>query len=559
MLVALVGFAFLADEVLVPKKSEKAPVIAQHWDALGRIKIYIHGAEARGINIDGAANMLLYRVREDWREGLPEGPDFLLDLQPLVRALAAERVMVVGAGGGGEVMQAKLGGATQVDAVEINAALNEMLSAGRQAEFFGHLYQSEGVVVLSEDARVYARRQPNTFDLIISRSANTFAALSSGAFALAENYLFTVEAIEDFYRALTEDGILLVEHQVYVPRLTSAVLEALQGLGLDEPKRHFAIYDLPTMRRQVLVLGRWPLERVLIEDILPAVFNAADSESRILHPVKEPEHLVSRIVADGWQEHWAGATIDISPPTDDRPFVAQLGRWDRLDRGQQRQALAFEFAGFPLARLLVLVVLVVVVVVGVPLLLLSRRGDRDAMPRTAWLYYAAIGIGYMLIEVVWIQQYSLFLGHSAYTFPLILLILLLSSGAGSFCSEMGAKRLPFVFVAVWTTAHLLIFPHLVAISSGLEWWTRVAIACMLVAPPGFFMGMPFPRAARYMGEWIDWGFAVNGVASVFGAALAVFVALHLGFVAALALAAFCYLGAMVLIGQMARYRPVTHS
>jgi hypothetical protein len=551
LLLALMGFAYAADAVLEPKKSEKAPIIAQHWDAMGRIKIYIHGAQSRGINIDGAANMLLHRVRGDWREGLPEAPEFRLDLRPLVRALGAERVMVVGAGGGSEVMQAKLGGARRVDAIEVNAALNEMLIDGDQAAFFGHLYQSEGVEVRSEDARVYARRHIGAFDLILSRSANTFAALSSGAFALAENYLFTVEAMQDFYRALTEDGILLVEHQVYVPRLTSAVLEALRALGLAEPERHFAVYDLPMMRRQVLVLGRRPLEPALVTETLPAVFAAADAKSRILHPVRQPTHLISRIVADGWQAHWSKAAVDISPPTDDRPFVAQMGRWDRLDQGRQRQALAFEFAGFPLARLMVLAVLVVVAVVGVPLLLLPRRGGRASMPGVAWLYFAAIGVGYMLLEVVWIQQYSLFLGNSAYTFPLVLLVLLLSSGAGSFYSRRGGRRLPFLFVAAWTVAHLLFFPQVVAICGGLDWGLRVAIGCVLIVPPGFFMGMPFPRAARYVGEWIDWGFAVNGVASVFGAALAVFIAIHLGFVAALWAAVCCYLGALALMGRMA--------
>ena len=550
-LVALIGFAYTADLTLVPKKHEKAPIIAEHWDALGRIKIYIHGAQSRGINIDGAANMLLHRVRGDWREGLQTTPEFRLDLRPLIRYLGAERVMVVGAGGGSEVMQAKLAGAKYIDAVEVNSALNDMLIDGAQSAFFGHLYQSPGVEVQSEDARIYARRHPATFDLILSRSANTFAALSSGAFALAENYLFTVEAFADFYRALSADGILLVEHQVYVPRLTSAVLEALQKLDLTEPQRHFAVYDLPTMHRQVLILSRQPLADKLIEEILPAVFSAADPASRILHPVHEPKHLISRIVSDGWQEHWPTATVDISPPTDNRPFVAQMGRWDRLDQGRQQQALAFEFSGFPLARLMVLAVLLVVVAVAVPLLLLPRRGGRASMPGVAWLYFAAIGIGYMLLEVAWIQQYSLFLGNSAYTFPLVLLVLLVSSGAGSFYSQRGGQRLPFLFVAAWTLIHLTLFPHLVTICGGLGWNARVAIGCALIIPPGFFMGMPFPRAARFVGEYIDWGFAVNGVASVFGAALAVFIAIHLGFVATLATAICCYLGAMVLMGRLA--------
>ena len=388
---ALIGAAFAADAALVPKTPTKAPVITERWDAMGRIRVYAHSATVRGIDIDGAANMLLYRVRGDWREGLPAAaPKFALNLQPLIRALAAERVMVVGAGGGSEVMQAKWGGAQRVDAVEVNAGLNEMLTHGAQAAFFGHLYESTKVAVHSTDARVYARQHPIAFDLIISRSSNTFAALSSGAFALAENYLFTVEALRDFYRALTADGVLLVEHQIYVPRLTSAAIDALRGLGL-AAEAHLAVYDLPTQRRQVLVLGRQPLAHTLVDTTLPALFAAADPASHALHPVPAAEHLISRIVADGWEAHWSTAAIDISPPTDDRPFVAQMGRWDRMESGRQQQALAFEFAGFPLARLLVVAVLTVVGAVGVPLLLLPRRrgqaklsGGRLAVLRRHW-------------------------------------------------------------------------------------------------------------------------------------------------------------------------------
>jgi len=181
---------------------------------------------------------------------------------------------------------------------------------------------------------------------------------------------------------------------------------------------------------------------------------------------------------------------------------------------------------------------------------LPQRSGRAGLTGIARLYFAAIGIGYMLIEVVLIQQFSLFWGSTAYTFPLVLLVLLVSSGAGSFYSHRGGMRLPFLFIAAWTVAHLLLFPYLVALCGGLSWGARVAIGCLLIAPPGFFMGMPFARAAPFVGEWIDWGFAVNGVASVVGAALAVFVALHLGFGAALAGAVCAYLGAMGLFDRM---------
>ena len=370
-----------------------------------------------------------------------------------------------------------------------------MLTHGTQAAFFGHLYESAGVAVHSTDARVYARQHPAAFDLIISRSSNTFAALSSGAFALAENYLFTTEALADFYRALTADGILLIEHQVYIPRLTSAALESLRDLGL-AAENHIAVYDLPTQRRQVLVLGRQPLARTLVDTTLPALFTAADSASRVLHPAPTAKHLISRIVADGWEAHWSTAAIDISPPTDDRPFVAQMGRWDRLDRGRQQQALAFEFAGFPLARLLVVAVLAVVVAVGVPLLLLPRRWGQAGLSGIAWLYFAAIGMGYMLIEVVWIQQYSLLLGHSAYTFPIVLLGALAEFWRGKF---LLAARRPLVAVRLCRRMDGGAFAAL-SPRSGDLWRSCLGSAgrhkLRVDRPAGLLDGHALPRAPR---------------------------------------------------------------
>jgi hypothetical protein len=255
-------------------------------------------------------------------------------------------------------------------------------------------------------------------------------------------------------------------------------------------------------------------------------------------------------VAEGWEAHWDEAQIDISPPTDDRPFVAQLGRWDRLEATDQRQALALELMGFPLAKLMMLAVLVLVVVLGVPVLLLPLRAKGPRLGGAAWLYFAAIGMGYMLVEVVWIQQHSLLIGHSAYTFVIVLLALLLSSGAGSWYSQHFGERLPFALVAAWLVASLMAFPMLVAAFGSLGLVGRAGLSILLIAPAGFFMGMPFPKAAARVGELVDWGFAVNGLASVLGATLAVFIAIHAGFAAALWVAALVYLGAMALLERI---------
>ena len=117
---------------------------------------------------------------------------------------------------------------------------------------------------MTEDARAYVRRFENKFDVIYSLSSNSWAALASGSFALAENYLFTTEAFIDYWHALSDSGFMMMEHQVYAPRLVTEVVDALTRIGVDKPLDHFAVYDLPKMRR-TMILDRTNCEARLEE------------------------------------------------------------------------------------------------------------------------------------------------------------------------------------------------------------------------------------------------------------------------------------------------------
>ena len=124
--------------------------------------------------------------------------------------LCASTFLSLGAGGGQDVYQALQDGAKEIHAVEVISHLNELMQDGELAEFSGYIYKAPRVVVISEDARAYVRRFTNKFDLIYSFSSNSFAALASGAFALAENYLYTTEAFIDYWNALSENGYMLI-------------------------------------------------------------------------------------------------------------------------------------------------------------------------------------------------------------------------------------------------------------------------------------------------------------------------------------------------------------
>jgi hypothetical protein len=526
---------------------------------MAKIKGYAFGGGVwRGINIDNVANTPVVPFDGDWDKWYedPSNSQWDIDVGYLIAQFDSCTFLSLGSGGGMDVMQAMDKGATEIHAVEVIGHINKMMTEGdapsyvvadssvvdstgqliTTVDFTGRIYHDPRVVVATEDARSYVKRHKNKFDVIYSLSSNTWAALGSGAFALTENYLFTKEAFQDYWNALTDGGYLTMEHQVYMPRLVTMVTEALRDEGVERPTDHFAVYNLPRMRRNLLLLSKSPLT----DDLRYRAYGELTPEYQQhiypLYPAPDSvqSNLVNQIVLNGWRAMQDSAAVNLSPCTDDRPFVAQMGMWKNLTRenidGLNQYA---EFSGFPLSMLSIVIILAVVVVIVIPLNLLPYLRKGEKLKFIPWLYFFMIGMAFMTIEVVLIQKYTLFIGASVYSIATVLLVLLVSSGIGSRLAELVGARVVFVSIAVWLLLDVLVLRQVTGALAFLPQSARVIVTALLIAPVGFFMGMPFPKGALKVGELVDWGFAVNGAASVLGATLAVLVAFTYGFTAAL--------------------------
>ena len=547
-----VGAVFLGlhgAELLELKREEPAPVIYRHWDAVAKMKILDRGEGWRGLNIDNAANSPVFQFDGNWARPDSLRFQFNIDVTNLIRRFDGCTFLSLGAGGGGDVLQALQAGATKVHAVEVVPYANWLMTKGPLAEYSGHIYADPRVIVATEDARAYVRRHPHTFDVIYSLSSNTFAALASGAFAMAENYLFTTEAFEDYWNALTPHGFLSMEHQFYMPRLVSEVRDALRAQGVQDPEQHFAVYKLPSLHRHLLLLSKDPLTEEIRENAYGAELFHHPEDLQLLYPTPPGKDggLIARIVANGWRAEQDSTAINLSPATDNRPYVAQLGLWKNFRRTALDKVSPYEFNGFPLARLLAVVILLVGLLVMVPLTFLPYVRGRERLRPVPWLYFFTIGMAFMMVEVILIQKYTLFVGPSVYGLVTILFTLLFFSGLGSRVSRTVDDRLPFVAVAGWLALDILVFPRLFGALGGLTLAPRMLIAALLVAPLGFAMGMPFPKAGLRVGPLIDWGLAVNGTASVIGSTLILLVAFSFGFGVALVVPALLYLLALGLL------------
>jgi hypothetical protein len=583
--VALAVLVPRASPLLESPRKERAPVVYKHWDAMAKIKVFDFGGQYRGINIDNIANSPLIPFDGNFEDPELEEAQWGIDVSYLIGLFDRCTFLSLGAGGGGDVLQALVEGAAEVHAVEVNPHINTMLLEGDPSGYLeppvmdvevpegrepppvpvirdeegglitsdrysGHIYRDPRVRVVSEDARTYVRRHEGAFDVIYSLSSNTWAALGSGSFAFAESYLFTKEAFRDYWRALSDDGFLSMEHQMYMPRLVSALVEALEEEGIEDPTRHFAVYDLPKMRRNLLLLSKRPLT----DEIRTLAYGELTAERfddiHLLSPPAESVegNLIDHIVTEGWRAVADEAEIDISPTGDDRPFVAQMGLWRnfRWEALAKMNGLA-EFRGFPLSTAIIVVVLAVTAVLVLPLNLLPYLFRGPSLRAVPWLYFFVIGFAFMAAEVVLIQKYSLFIGASVYSIATVLLTLLVSAGVGSRLSRRLPTGVAFGGIVLGLLLHAIAAGVLVDRLSHLPLPARLSVTAVLVAPVGFLMGAPFPKGALRVGALVDWAFAVNGAASVLGATAILLVAFGAGFSAALSLAAVLYLVAFGLM------------
>jgi len=543
--------AFLAPDQLQKQRKERAPVIYTHWDATAKVKIFDYGEGYRGINIDNAANSPVYPFDGNWAKLDSANQPYGIDVKFLMEQFDDCTFLSLGSGGGVDVLQALQYGADEVHAVEVCPHINKLMLEGRLAEVTGNLYKDPRVKVATEDARAYVRRYKNKFNMIYSLSSNSFAALASGAFALAENYLFTTEAFQDYWEALTEDGFMMMEHQFYMPRLVSELMQALEGLGVDDIKSHFAVYNLPMMRRKMVLISKRPLTDNIRNHAFGELTHEKFAHIHLLYPAVDSlkGNLYNQIVRNGWESVADSTPVDISPCNDNRPFVAQLGMWKNFNSKKLDKILPYEFFGFPLSKLIITITLFIIILLIMPLNLLPFFMKEKKLKAAPWLYFFIIGMGFMIIEIILIQKYALFIGASVYSLITILTTLLIASGIGSRFAPKFSNKTPFLGIIVWILLDILIFGNLTSALAGLTILPRIVITAILVAPLGFFMGMPFPKAALKVGELVDWGFAVNGAASTFGAVSIMLVVFAFGFNVGLILSALLYGIAWFLISE----------
>jgi hypothetical protein len=486
------------------------------------------------------------------------------DLPNFVHHLRSNaRVAIVGPGGGRDVLTAKLFGQKRVVAVELNGDIMRVANQ-RYGEFTGHLDRDPGVTFVNDEARSYLARQKERFDIVELTFIDTFAATAAGAYTLSENPLYTVEGWKVFLERLDDNGLLAVSRAVgnELGRMVALGRAALLGIGAAEPEKHMVMvtnrhYDKKSVHAMGLLLVRkTPFGEEELGHIRAL---AGQMEFDIdLQPGAARTKLLHALATGRGVEAIAPPAVDYSAPTDDRPFFFYMARpsaWLLMSGGEASPVSA---ALVVLAGLLFTVIILTLACIALPLVLSrTRLAARD----TGLLaFFAAIGTGFMLVEISMMQRLIVFLGHPVYGLSVILFVLLLAGGLGSYLStripdtrlRAAGARVLAVLVAVLVAVGLATLPLIAAFSDG-STPARIAISGALLGAMGLLMGTAFPLGMRLaaasrpgLAPWL-WG--VNGATSVLASVLAVVISMALGISASfwagvavyvLALAAFAF-------------------
>lgn len=498
--------------------------------------------------------------------------------------LKANSTLVIGSGGGEDILIALAGGSKNVTAVEINPLI---ISKAREfGKLAGNLYDREEVDVYIDDGRRFISSSNSKYDMITIKLVDSWAAQLAGGYALSENYLYTVEAFRQYLQHLDEDNgmLVMVRWNIELPRLMPLIVESLRqetGKNAEEISRHVAIVEdrpglyfganenrtiypvlvmlknKPFTSSEISIINERARENNAELFVVPGVYARPPYDELLtvnsqFEPNKQQQEFIGRNI----ETEKINSIIEMEPPTDDSPFFFARER-------------------VPEQMILLLVtVLSVSAVLALLLIYYSKINNIHLSSSSiSWLFILFaifIGLGFMVIEITFIQKFLLLLGTPIMALTVILFSILVSSGVGAYLSGKLFGKNPhkgmIVSIPLLVTIIIMYYIFLQEIINhniASEIHYRIGLTFALLSPAGVLMGFQFPSVVRISSLFAQkdsqhlrtdnrqgdvtllWG--VNVIASVIGTVLTAILSMIIGFSGSLLVGAALYSGAMISI------------
>jgi spermidine synthase len=541
-----------------------------------------HGAlpEQIGLYFDGGAVSPVHRF--DGSLAPFAFLDYVTSALPY-QLVARPRVLVIGAGGGTEVLNGLLHGAIGVTALEVDPSVVSVVSEALSG-FSGGLYRRSDVRVVVAEGRGFLESHPDSYDVIQIALLDSFSTSAAGLYALSESYLYTREAVALYLDRLSERGVLSITRWLKTPprdaiKLFATAVEALEASGAEAPWQHLVF--IRSWNTATVVVSRSPLTESQVRSIRD--FAEARGFDRVFHPgIDETEanrytvldqaiyyRTARQILFGERQRLFRDYPFYVVPATDGRPYFFRFFKWRSLPA--LLDALGRDVVNFLEWGYLILALTVVqaaLASLAFVLLPLGLFGNRASGGR-GWtvLYFGGLGLSYMFLEIAFIQRFMLFLAYPLYAVAVVLTAFLLFSGLGSLFADrrsggrgavMPAARLVGLAVAGITASvalYAVVLPTVFGASAAWPDAWKIVISLLLLAPLAFLMGIPFPAGLQLVSDRRDllvpWAWGVNGATSVVGAALAALAAVHIGFGGVIAIAVAVYIGCFLALRRLA--------
>ena len=548
-----------------------AELLSQRWNTFSRVDVVsspgirsVPGLSFRYTDPPPPENGLLVDG-DNLSPVVIQGADFEFTSY-LLSALAFElrpdaSVLLLEPGGGLDILTALKQGADQVTAVEPNPLIVEAAD---------HIYQQKNVETVINTGRNYLSRSQEHYDLVIFSLTDTYHPVRSGAYSLAEDYRYTLEAFQDALDVLDEEGILVVSRWLQVPpsewlRSFTLAVSALEANHLDPTDRIVAIrgfnVGLLLIKRTPFSVNELAHVRAFAEERAFDLAYLSDlqvEETNRFSILEEPLYYQSFndfLLAPSRQAWMDGYPYDISPPTDNHPFFGHYFKWSQAPQIVAELGKSWQpFGGagyFVLFVLLFLTIGLGLVIILLPLVFVKKSSPLPEGTGASLSYFGLIGLGFLFVEIPVIQRFILYLGNPSYAFATGLFAILLFSGIGSQYAHRFSHSWSLVVLIVGTLTSPWLLSLLFKMTLGLSFSARVVVAVLALAPLGILMGMPLPNGIHKIQNLavslIPWAWGVNGAFSVLSSILAALIALSFGFSWSLIAGALCYIGALLML------------
>ncbi|MCL1959702.1 MAG: hypothetical protein FWF68_08890 [Spirochaetes bacterium] len=530
-----------------------------------------------GLFIDGSGPIgIMGSLKEDEKIYM----DYLPMAAPYTM-LSNPDVLLVNMCGGINAQVALYNGARKIDIVEPSAEMIRLLKNDPTISLFmGDLLSTENINVIRGEGRSHSANNAGSYDLIEISLVDSVGLTDSGGYVVHEDFKYTVEAFKEYFKGLKEGGVLSVtvwdrlNPPRNVPRLLNTIIRAMKESGFTEPEKCLYSFGLLRSTSTILVKKGALTTRDLNDlntyikncsfdlfyapgtelplrnlDVLMASYryqfedsyDDKDDKIETFTNADMYRTVIPRFFAGEAGKIEESYIFDIQPILDSRPYYTGFLKMDELPMYLDQLRDISEEWGY----LLLFAMLIQSCIFGLIVILIPVIGRRKTLFKKhrgtigVILYYAGLGLGYMLIEIYLIQRLAVFLSNPTYSTSIVITVMLISSALGNLTSGLLKRfRLFVVPIACVLIGGGLLFyiiglDNFLASFSSSSMMMRFLVSALIIAPPAFFMGIPYPNGLDSLQErkphLLPWAWGMNGGLSLVGSSMARLLSVSSGF------------------------------